>query len=31
MNRICIAFNGLLKPKIVLVVINVIAATAVLS
>lgn len=31
MNRICIAFNGLLKPKNVLRVIKVSAATAVLS
>ena len=31
MNRICIAFNGLLKPKKVLSVIKVRAATAVLS
>lgn len=31
MNRICMAFNGLLNPNIVLRVINVRAATAVLS
>jgi hypothetical protein len=31
MNRICIAFSGLLSPNIVLSVINVSAAAAVLS
>jgi hypothetical protein len=31
MNRICIAFRGLLSPNIVLSVINVSAAAAVLS
>jgi hypothetical protein len=31
MNKICIAFNGLLSPKNVLSVISVSAATAVLS